>query len=275
MSTQDEFNSPAIESALGSFTASASLSLGNVARRLALSSSLPLFLLAWQLVSSLGAVNPRLFPSPVGVAKALAEEAVTGVLWSDLAMSVLRVVVGYVAGAAFGIAIGVLTARVSLAARWLVPIFQLLRPIPPIALVPVVLFWFGLSELGKFVLVAWGVFFAVWLAAHLGVSRCDPLLLRAASSMGAKGRILLARVVLPGAMPAIVIGLRTAVGISFYTLVAAELGGTFAGVAYRIDIAHQNMQTAAMFGGLVVLGVVSAAADAAFAAASRRLVFWS
>jgi NitT/TauT family transport system permease protein len=82
-------------------------------------------------------------------------------------------------------------------------------------------------------------------------------------------------VILPSALPTIFVGLRTAISISFYTLVAAELAGAFAGLAYRIDLAHQNMQTGQMLGGLVMLGAVSAAADRGFAVLSRRLVWWS
>ena len=247
---------------------------GDVARRVVLSASVPLFLALWQVTSAAGIVNRRLFPGPVEVAAALGREAVDGVLWTDLAMSLLRIVVGYAVGASAAIGVGLLTARTDAASRLLTPAFQLLRPIPPIALVPIVLLWFGLSEIGKCFLVAWGVFFTVWLAAHLGFSRSDELLVRAARTLGARSTVLLRRVVFPSALPTIFVGLRTAVGVAFYTLVAAELGGTFAGVAYRIDLAHQNMQTAEMMGGLVVLGVLSAAADRGFEAVARRVIFW-
>lgn len=81
-------------------------------------------------------------------------------------------------------------------------------------------------------------------------------------------------VILADAMPTIVVGLRTAIGVSFYTLAAAELAGTFAGLAYRIDIAHQNMPIGQMMGGLIMLGVISALADRAFAVIARRMVWW-
>src|SRR5437660_3002301 len=115
-------------------------------------------------------------------------------------------------------------------------------------------------RVGKWFLVFWGVFFTVWVATHLGVHRADPALVRAARSLGASDRLLIRDVILPSALPTIFVGLRTAISISFYTLVAAELAGAFAGLAYRIDLAHQNMQTGQMLGGLVMLGVVSAAA---------------
>jgi NitT/TauT family transport system permease protein len=106
------------------------------------------------------------------------------------------------------------------------------------------------------------------------MQRVDPIWLRAAQSLGAPRRAQLLQVMLPAALPTVLVGLRTAVGVSFYTLVAAELAGTFSGVAYRIEIAHQNMQTAQMMGGLLVLGALSSLADKGFAALSRRWVWW-
>lgn len=242
---------------------------------LALWVSIPLFLLAWQAASTSGYVNELLFPPPTKVAVALWDELINGTLMLDLGMSTMRVVIGFVGGAATAIAVGLLTGRYAVVSNLLTPIFQLLRPIPPIAFVPIVILWFGLSEWGKWFLVFWGVFFTVWVATHLGVQRADPALIRAARSLGTPDRLLIRDVILPSALPTIFVGLRTAVSISFYTLVAAELAGAFSGLAYRIDLAHQNMQTGQMLGGLVMLGIVSAAADRGFAVLSRRLVWWS
>ncbi|OLB77636.1 MAG: ABC transporter permease [Alphaproteobacteria bacterium 13_2_20CM_2_64_7] len=243
--------------------------------RLALCASIPLFLLMWQFASTSGLVNELLFPPPTAVAAALWDEFANGTLMLDLGMSTMRVAVGFLTGAAVAILIGLLTGRYAIVSNFLTPIFQLLRPIPPIAFVPIVILWFGLTEWGKWFLVFWGVFFTVWVATHLGVHRADPALVRAARSLGASDRLLIRDVILPSALPTIFVGLRTAISISFYTLVAAELAGAFAGLAYRIDLAHQNMQTGQMLGGLVMLGVVSAAADRGFAMLSRRLVWWS
>jgi ABC-type nitrate/sulfonate/bicarbonate transport system permease component len=242
---------------------------------LALWVSIPLFLMVWQAASTSGYVNQLLFPPPTKVAAALWDELINGTLILDLSMSVMRVVIGFAAGAVIGIVVGLLTGRYPIVSNLLTPIFQLLRPIPPIAFVPIVILWFGLSEWGKWFLVFWGVFFTVWVATHLGVQRADPALIRAARSLGTPDRLLIRDVILPSALPTIFVGLRTAVSISFYTLVAAELAGAFAGLAYRIDLAHQNMQTGQMLGGLVMLGIVSAIADRGFAALSRRVVWWS
>jgi len=248
---------------------------GETANRLALAGSVPLFFALWEIVSRSGAVNIVLFPPPSTVLTALIDWAQSGQLAVDFGMSVSRVVVGYAIGAVLGALVGILTGRYVLISNLLTPVFQLLRPIPPIAFVPIVILWFGLGEGGKYFLVVWGVFFTVWIAAHLGVQRVDEKLIRAARVLGTPENRMLREILLPGALPYIFVGLRTSVGISFYTLVAAELAGTFAGLAYRIDIAQQNLQMGQMMGGLVMLGVISAAADKLFAVVAKKAVWWS
>jgi len=237
--------------------------------------SIPLFLAAWQAVVAAELVNPILFPAPLTVARALAQYAASGELWQDLFWSLRRVLAGFFCGAAAGIAIGLLTGSSRLMADLLTPIFQMLRPIPPIAFVPVVIVWFGLSEWGKVFLVFWGVFFTVWLSAHFGVQRMNETLLRAGQCLGAGPLTLLLQIRLPASLPAIFVGLRSAVAISFYTLVAAELAGANAGIAYRLDVVQQNMQIDRMMAGLVMLGAVSLVADYLFGLMQRRLVRWS
>lgn len=236
--------------------------------------SLPCFFLVWEVVSRSGVVNQLLFPAPSVIATSLLSWAKSGELTHDFLMSLSRVVVGYFLGATTGMIIGVLTGRHQLLSAFLSPIFQLLRPIPPIAFVPIVILWFGLGESGKYFLVFWGVFFTIWLAAHVGVQQVNPGLIRAAKSLGTPEPLMLREVLIPGAMPYIIVGLRTSISISFYTLVAAELAGTFAGLAYRIDISQQNLQMGKMLAGLVMLGIISAVADKAFSMAAKRLVWW-
>lgn len=246
----------------------------DILNQLALILSIPTFVIIWEVVSRSGIVNPVLFPPPSLVAVATYEWAVDGTLMVDILMSLSRVVIGFLSGAIAGMLIGIITGRYKFFSNLLTPTFQLLRPIPPIAFVPIVILWFGLSELGKWFLVFWGVFFTVWIAAHLGVQRVDKTLIRAAQCLGTPDRKMLREVLLPASLPYIFVGLRTAVSISFYTLVAAELAGTFSGIAYRIDIAQQNLQVGQTIGGLIILGIISAIADKSFGALSKRLVWW-
>ena len=242
--------------------------------RWALILSIPLFLGGWEIISRSGIVNPVLFPPPSLVAIALYGWAKEGTLLVDIAMSLSRVLVGFISGAIAGILVGILTGRYQFIENLLTPVFQLLRPIPPIAFVPIVILWFGLSELGKWFLVFWGVFFTVWIAAHLGVQKVDENLIRAAQCLGTPEKQMLPQVLFPGSLPYIFVGLRTSISISFYTLVAAELAGTFSGIAYRIDISQQNLQVGKSLGGLIILGIISAIADKSFGVVSKKLVWW-
>lgn len=236
--------------------------------------SIPAFLLVWHLVSVSGWVNRILTPSPVDVIRSMGAAIASGEMLLDVAWSVSRVVVGYVVGGILGIVVGLFTARFPLVNNLLGPVLQAIRPIPPIAIVPLTIIWFGLTETGKYFLIAWGVFFAVWIATHMGVLRINPLLLRAAKSLGVPEQRMMREVIFPGALPYIAIGLRTSVTIAFYSLVAAEVAGAFSGIAYRVNVSHQNMQMTHMFGSLLMLGVISAAADYLFNLAARRVVFW-
>jgi ABC-type nitrate/sulfonate/bicarbonate transport system permease component len=236
--------------------------------------SLPLFIGIWELVSRSGIVNIVLFPPPSVVAVAVVEWVRSGQFFIDLGASLYRVSVGFAIGAVAGIVMGVLTGQFHLFSSFVSPLFHILRPIPPIAFVPIVILWFGLSESGKLFLVVWGVFFTVWLATHIGVQKVDRGLMRAALMLGTSRRQMLHEIVLLGALPYIVVGLRTAVSISFYTLVAAELAGTFVGIVYRIEIAQQNMQTGQDMGVLAALGLISFVADRLVSAVSERAVWW-
>ena len=252
-------------------------SRGALARRINIAvsvASLPLFVLAWELVARAHIVNAVLFPPPTVVAQAMADWVRSCDFTADLLASCARVVAGFVLGSVCGVIVGVLTGRIGFFAALFGPVFQLMRPIPPVAFVPIVILWFGLAETGKVFLVFWGVFFTVWLSTHLGVQKVDRGLIRAAQMLGTPRRRMLWEIVLLGAAPTIVIGLRTAVSISFYTLVAAELAGAFSGLFYRIEIAQQNMETGQVFGGLLVLGLLSLLADRGCAALARRLVWW-
>jgi ABC-type nitrate/sulfonate/bicarbonate transport system permease component len=236
--------------------------------------SIPAFIGLWEIIARSGVVNAVLFPPPSVVVVAVFDWVRSGLFFWDLLASLYRVSVGFAIGAVAGVALGILTGQFEWLSSLLSPLFHLLRPIPPIAFVPIVILWFGLSEAGKLFLVVWGVFFTVWLATHIGVQKVDRGLVRAALMLGTSRWQMLHEIVLLGALPYIVVGLRTAVSISFYTLVAAELAGAFSGIVYRIEIAQQNMQTGQMLGGLAVLGLLSFVADRSFAALADRAIWW-
>lgn len=228
----------------------------------------------WQGFSELQLVNPVLFPSPAQVFRAAIDLLDSGVLFADLAVSLRRAATGFLLGATLGILAGLLTSRIRFFAVGLTPFFNLLRPIPAIALVPVAVVWFGIGEQSKYLVIAYTVFLAVWLSTHHGLEHVPQTYLRAARSLGASRRVEFFQVHIPASAPHIFAGLRFGAALAFLSLVAAELTGASAGIGYRLEEARQYMLVDRMFVGLVELGVLGATLDALFVRLGRRLVHW-
>lgn len=242
-------------------------------RRITRAASIVAALCLWQVSGTLG-MNAALFPPPTHVVHALITMVLHRGYMRDILASSIRLAVGYFAGASLGMVIGLLVGRVHVIDDLASPLIQMLRPISPISLIPIVILWFGLGNMAKYVLIMWGVFFPVWINTSLGVRNVDQRYIWAAQSLGISGLPLLLRIIFPAAMPMVIAGLRTAIPIAFYTLVAAELAGAYSGVAYEINVAQLNMRFGEMFAGLVVLGLMSALADYLFVVLSEKLFPW-
>lgn len=228
----------------------------------------------WQIVSHLEIVNPSLFPSPIGVWIAAVDMYDSGVLFKDLAISLRRAAIGFSIGAGLGVVLGLLTSRIHFFAVALSPLFNLLRPIPAIALVPVAIVWFGIGEESKYFVIAYTVFLAVWLSTHHGMEHVPGVYIRAARSLGASTALEFLQVVVPASAPHIFAGLRLGAALAFLSLVAAELTGASAGIGYRLDEARQYILIDRMFVGLIELGILGATLDLMFVLLGRWLVHW-
>lgn len=237
--------------------------------------SIVLFLLIWEAFARLGNLSMSLFPPPTWVFRELLKMIQSGMWFTDISISLRRVVSGFVVGSTIGIIIGLLTGRIPIVRALLEPVIQLLRPIPSIAWVSISIFWFGLGEGAKLFLISYGVFFHVWLNTHVGVTTVDPVLIRAARSLGAKGRTLFFEVILPASLPFIVAGLRTGVAVAFIVLVAAELTGASGGVGFRISHSREIWRADRMMVGLLTLGVLGGLSDFLFSTISKKLIFWT
>src|SRR5439155_13224394 len=165
--------------------------------------------------------------------------------------------------------------RLRFADQLLGSVIQLARPIPSIGLVSFAIIWFGLGDASKVFLVAWGAFFPIWLNTHLGVREVNRTLVWAAASLGASRRQILLHVVLPAAMSYVVAGVRTAIGIGFVCLVAAEMAGAFgAGLGFRVEASHLVFRTDRMLAALLTLAALGAGCDWLFQAAIRSIAPW-
>jgi ABC-type nitrate/sulfonate/bicarbonate transport system permease component len=233
-----------------------------------------LFLISWELVSRSPFANAVLFPGPSTIIPALISNIASGELAQHMVASARRAIAGFFCGAIPAILLGTLTGRSRRWSGYLDPLLQILRSIPPLALVPFGVYWFGIGDLSKIVLVAWAVFFPVWVATEMGIRHVNPLLVRAASSLGAKDVQMLSRVYLPAALPHILTGLKVSLSAGISTLVAAELAGAVFGLGYLIQISQQVFRVDLMFVGLIALGVGNWILVSAMNFAIDRLAPW-
>jgi ABC-type nitrate/sulfonate/bicarbonate transport system permease component len=187
-------------------------------------------------------------------------------------VSLSRIVLGFALGAAAGIALGIASGWYGWLGRIVRPIGDLLRPIPPLAWIPIAIVWFGLGEPSKWFVIFLGAFFPIFTNAYRGMASIPPVLLRAARTMDVDGAALLFKVAIPAALPDIATGLRVGFGLSFGTLVAAELIAANRGMGYLVMESRQIGDLGVAVFGILLIGVVSLASDAALAAGLRRLM---
>lgn len=247
----------------------------NQNKRIALGApSILIALVLWQILSLLGLVNSRIFPSPIQVASALISMLLDGRLITDVAVSLFRALTGFVIGSITAISFGLMTGRSEKLRQSVGQIINILRPIPAISIVPLVIVWFGLGEAAKVLTVCWGVFFPVWVSTHVGVASVNIEHIWAAQSLGAKRKTILLEIVLPGAATSILAGMRTGISIAFICLVAAEMAGASAGLGFRVTVSHLTFRVDQMIASIFVLGLLGAIADKTFVKLSHKLFPW-
>lgn len=236
--------------------------------------SIVAFLIVWEIIGRTGKIPVSLFPPPSRVLKAFLEMAGSGELKRDILASMNRALLGLVIGSCIGIFIGLLTGRIEFLSNTLSPLIQLFRPLPPVAIIPLVIVWFGIGEVSKIFSIAFAVFFPVWINTHLGARQIPKTFLWSAATLNVNGPRLLWKVILPGALPFILAGLRTAIAIAFIMVFTSELAGASSGIGYQISVSHLAYRIDRMIAALVVLGLLGALADAILAGTAKLIFPW-
>jgi ABC-type nitrate/sulfonate/bicarbonate transport system permease component len=217
-------------------------------------------------------VNPVLLPTPVEVGRVALDLTASGELARHVLTSLWRVVQGFglaaVAAVGFGVLVG-LCVPLRLMAE---PVIELLRPIPPLAFLPMFLVWFGLGEASKVAFIGYTTFFPMFVAIAASVLRIDVVLLRAAASLGATRADLVRRVMLPAALPGIVVALRVGVGLALFVIVGAEFMGADAGLGHLIMEGRTFFNPAQIVMGALLLGLLGSLVNTLLLAAERRLL---
>lgn len=228
----------------------------------------------WEFISRSGFVNASLFPPPSKVAVALWGMIVSGTLITDLMDSLWRLVVGLVIGSSLGISFGLITGRSKSFARALNPIIQVLRPLPPVAIIPLIIVWFGIDDGAKIFSIAFAVFFPVWIGAYLGAQQIPQTFLWSARLFAISKLRMFREVIFPASLAFIISGIRTAIAIGFVMVFVSELSGASSGLGYRISISSLSYRIDEMIAALIVLGGIGAFTDQLFVFAIRRVFPW-
>jgi len=236
------------------------------------------FLALWSLLSGAVVVlklfNPIFLPGPWLVLGSVLDMAVRGPLWIHLAATLERVAMGFGAGAALGVALGLAAGHLTPVRNVVEPLVEVLRPIPPLALLPMFIVWVGIGEASKIGFITYATFFPIFLTTVTGVRQIDPLLVRAAQSLGARGVALFTRVILPAALPDILTGLRLGVALAFFVIVISEFIGAEHGLGYLINDGRNFFLVPQMLGAAVVLGLLGYAGNGLVRLLERRLTRW-
>jgi NitT/TauT family transport system permease protein len=250
----------------------------------------------WQWVANMGWVNANVLPSPLAVwnkwvAYLLPLQdfttwhennpesgrlawAFSGELIVDSISSLYRVVVGFAVGAGLALPLGLAMGASRIVYAWMNPLAQLLRPIPPIAYIPLSMLWFGLGNPPAIFLIAIGAFFPVLMNTIAGVRQVDGIYLRAARNLGAGGATMFLRVILPAAVPYILTGMRIGVGTAFIVVIVSEMIAVNNGLGFRINEAREYFWSDKIIAGMITIGLLGLAIDSAMNKLNNYLLRW-
>ncbi|WP_112662285.1 ABC transporter permease [Microvirga flavescens] len=232
------------------------------------------FLLLWEAVPRLGLVNPAMLPGPSSIPAAFWKEAASGAWLQAVASSLSHYVLGLGVGAALGIALGIVTGMYRGAEHFTAWIVRVLRPVPGLAWVPFAILWFGVDAKAAVFIIAMGVFWIVYFAAHGAIRSVDRDLIEVADAFGFRsGPQRLAKILLPAATPGILVGLRTALGQAWMAVVAAEIFGV-SGLGQRMMQASSLLATDVVVVYMLTMAALYGFLDTAFVALQGWLLRW-
>jgi sulfonate transport system permease protein len=233
-----------------------------------------LILSVWEYATRAGLLSVRVLPEPWAVLRAAWHLSQTGELWSNLKVSSGRAFAGLFVGGGLGLVLGLLTGLSRRGETVLDTTLQMLRNVPPLAMIPLVILWFGIDEGAKLFLVAFGVFFPLYLNTFHGIRSVDRGLIEMARSYGLSGWSLYRNVILPGALPSILVGLRYSLGLMWVLLIVAETVSASSGIGYMTMNAREFLQTDVVLVGILMYAVLGKLADVAAKKLERSCLRW-
>lgn len=240
--------------------------------------SLVFFIGLWQALSIINGTvkfyNPLLIPSPSDIVQAAIGLWNSGALPKHIWASVSRVFMGVAIAVPPAVIIGIALARSRLFEVLFEPLIELIRPIPPLAVLPVFILWFGIGEASKLVFIAYGAFFVIMTTVMLGAANIDPVLIRASKTLGMTGWKYYRRIVFPAVSPEVFVGIRLGISAGFVVIVAAEFIAADVGLGYMVNYARAFFRVSDMFVGAFVIGFIGYAVNSILVMVEHRLFNW-
>lgn len=233
-----------------------------------------LLVAVWQWLSSEGLISNRVLPSPASVIEAAWGLALSGELWRHVQVSAGRALIGLSIGGGLGLLLGLITGSFRQAETLLDSTIQMVRNIPPLALIPLVILWFGIDEAAKLFLISVAVFFPIYINTFHGIRNVDPGLIEMGRTYGLSQWGLYRQIILPGAMSSILVGLRFSLGLMWVILIVAETISAQAGIGYLTMNAREFLQTDVVLVGILLYALLGKLADVFAKTLERYWLRW-
>lgn len=231
-------------------------------------------LILWQLSASLEWVSTLLFPSPLSIFQDFIDIVKSGELFNHLKVSIVRAFLGFLIGGGSGLLIGMLVGMYKRVEQTLDPTIQMLRTVPLLAITPLFILWFGFGELSKILLISMGAFFPLYVNTFLGVRSVDSKLFDVARILEFSRYKQITKLIIPAAMPQVLLGLRLSLSTAWLCLVVAELMGADQGIGFLIQDARSFMRTGVVFVGIIIFAIVGKLSDSFVRWLERKLLSW-
>jgi NitT/TauT family transport system permease protein len=228
----------------------------------------------WMLVHASGWISPALLPSPLEVLQTFWTHLTQGGLLVNMAMSIQRVVGGLLLGMLLAVPIGFLIGWYKPIRRFVDPLINFFRALPPIALIPLVIVYFGIGEMAKIAILFYASFFAAVIVMYEGMNQISPVYIRVAKTLGATDMEIFLKVMVPMTVPHMLTALRVALGVAWATLVAAELVAAQEGLGAMIQNASAFFDLRAIYVGIISIGAIALLMDVGIRKLSNRLISW-
>jgi len=234
-----------------------------------------LILIIWQLLGQYGVISTRTLPTPLKVAEAGLAMTKSGELFKYIGSSSWRAFVGFAIGGGIGFLLGLINGLSQTSYRLLDSSIQMIRNVPHLALIPLVILWFGIGETAKVFLVVLGVFFPIYMNTLHGIRSIDPGLIEMAKVYGLRGAALYRHVILPGALSSILVGVRYALGFMWLTLIVAETISANSGIGYMAMNAREFMRLDVVVLAIIIYAILGKLSDTAAKILEQQLLKWN